>query len=69
MTGIHDVIVETPDHAATTALLTDDQVADILRCYKTRFDECSADPRVAHVTIFKNHGEAAGASARTPARC
>ena len=64
--GIHDVIVETPDHAATTALLADEQVADILRCYKSRFDECSADPRVAHVTIFKNHGAGAGTSLEHP---
>jgi UDPglucose--hexose-1-phosphate uridylyltransferase len=64
--GIHDVIVETPDHALTTALLPVEQVAEILRCYRQRFTEVSADPRIAHVTIFKNHGVAAGTSLEHP---
>jgi UDPglucose--hexose-1-phosphate uridylyltransferase len=64
--GIHDVIVETPDHSLTTALLPVDTIAEVLRCYKVRFDAVSADPRVAHVTIFKNHGAAAGTSLEHP---
>ena len=64
--GIHDVIVETPDHSLTTALLSDAQVADVLRSYKARFEAVSADPRVAHVIIFKNHGVAAGTSLEHP---
>ncbi len=60
--GIHDVIVETPDHALTTALLPVEDVAEVLRCYKRRFEEVSRDPRIAHVTIFKNHGAGAGTS-------
>ncbi len=64
--GVHDVIVDTPDHALTTALLTDEQVAQVLRAYKIRFDLLSSDPRVAHVIIFKNHGAAAGTSLEHP---
>ena len=64
--GIHDVVVETPDHSLTTAQLPDEQVAEILRAYKRRFEEMSADPRVAHVNIFKNHGVAAGTSLEHP---
>ncbi len=64
--GIHDVIVETPDHALTTALLPAEQVARILCCYRNRFQEVSADPRIAHVTIFKNHGQSAGTSLEHP---
>jgi UDPglucose--hexose-1-phosphate uridylyltransferase len=64
--GIHDVIVETPNHALTTALLPVEQVARILCCYRNRFQEVSADPRIAHVTIFKNHGQAAGTSLEHP---
>jgi len=64
--GIHDVVVETPDHSLTTALLTDAQVADVLRSYKARFEAMSADPRVAHVILFKNHGIAAGTSLEHP---
>jgi UDPglucose--hexose-1-phosphate uridylyltransferase len=64
--GIHDVIVETRDHALTTALLPVDAVADILRCYHDRYREVSDDSRIAHVTIFKNHGAGAGTSLEHP---
>jgi UDPglucose--hexose-1-phosphate uridylyltransferase len=64
--GIHDVIVETPDHSLTTALLPEEQVAQVLRAYKIRFELLSGDPRVAHVTIFKNHGVSAGTSLEHP---
>ncbi len=64
--GIHDVIVETPDHSMTTALLSDEQVTAILTVYKQRYDEISRDPRITQVTIFKNYGAAAGASLEHP---
>jgi UDPglucose--hexose-1-phosphate uridylyltransferase len=64
--GHHDVIVETPDHSLPMALMPDSQVADILRIYKTRYDYLSLDPRIAQVTIFKNHGADAGTSLEHP---
>jgi UDPglucose--hexose-1-phosphate uridylyltransferase len=60
--GIHEVIVETPDHSKTTALLEDAQVETVIQTYLNRFLFASRDPRVEQVTIFKNHGEAAGTS-------
>lgn len=56
--GVHDVVIETPDHAHVTALMSDPQVADVLRIYKTRYDELSHDPRIAHITILalRRHG-------------
>jgi UDPglucose--hexose-1-phosphate uridylyltransferase len=64
--GVHDVIIETPDHAQVLALMPDSYVAEILRVYKTRYDELSLDPRIAHITIFKNHGLDAGTSLEHP---
>ena len=64
--GIHDVIIEGRDHAATTGIMSDEQVANIIRCYRTRYRDVSNDPRITHVTIFKNHGEAAGTSLEHP---
>src|SRR5215467_846819 len=64
--GEHDVIVETPDHSLAMAMMPDSQVADILRIYKTRYDQLSLDPRIAQVTIFKNHGTDAGTSLEHP---
>lgn len=64
--GVHDVIIETPDHSQVTALMDDDHVANVLRAYKSRYDELSLDPRIAHITIFKNHGLDAGTSLEHP---
>ncbi|HZQ23689.1 MAG TPA: galactose-1-phosphate uridylyltransferase [Terriglobales bacterium] len=64
--GVHDVIVETPNHANQIALMSDMEVANILNCYRTRAQELSLDPRIAHVTIFKNHGADAGTSLEHP---
>ena len=64
--GVHDVIIETPDHGQVMAALSDLHVANVLRAYKARFDELSLDSRVAHVTVFKNHGTDAGTSLEHP---
>ena len=64
--GIHEVIVETPDHSKTTALLSDREVEIIIEVYLHRFKAASSDPRVEQVTIFKNHGDAAGTSLEHP---
>ncbi len=64
--GIHDVIVESPNHAHLTCLMADSHVADVLRAYKARYDALSLDRRIAHITIFKNHGQDAGASLEHP---
>jgi len=64
--GIHEVMVETPDHSKTTALLRDSEVETIIQVYLNRFNFASADSRVEQVTLFKNHGEAAGTSLEHP---
>jgi UDPglucose--hexose-1-phosphate uridylyltransferase len=64
--GVHDVIVESPDHSQVMALMPDSYVAEILHIYKTRYDELSLDPRIALITIFKNHGIDAGTSLEHP---
>jgi UDPglucose--hexose-1-phosphate uridylyltransferase len=64
--GFHEVIVDSPNHAACLALMSDEHVAGVLKVYKQRYNALSADPRVTHVTIFKNHGVDAGASQPHP---
>ena len=64
--GHHEVIVETPDHSLTTALLTDDEVTLIIESYRRRYRDVMADSRIEQVTLFKNHGEAAGTSLEHP---
>ena len=60
--GFHEVIVESPDHSATTALLSDAQVCNLLKVFKARYEQLSLDSRVANITVFKNHGVEAGTS-------
>jgi UDPglucose--hexose-1-phosphate uridylyltransferase len=64
--GVHDVIIDTPDHSQYMALMPDAHVANVLRAYKSRYHALSLDPRIAHITIFKNHGADAGASMEHP---
>jgi UDPglucose--hexose-1-phosphate uridylyltransferase len=64
--GYHHVIVETPDHSKTTALLTEPEIEMILDSYKRLYFDITKDPRVEHVTMFKNHGLAAGTSLEHP---
>jgi UDPglucose--hexose-1-phosphate uridylyltransferase len=64
--GVHEVIIESPDHSKSTALLKDSQVETLIDAYLDRFNFASQDPRVEQVTIFKNHGLAAGTSLEHP---
>jgi UDPglucose--hexose-1-phosphate uridylyltransferase len=64
--GVHDVIIDTPDHAQPMARMSDACVANVLRAYKARYDALSLDSRIAQVTIFKNHGADAGTSLEHP---
>jgi len=64
--GAHEVIVETPDHAATLATIGEAAVADILWAYRERMADLGKDRRFQYVMVFKNHGEAAGASLEHP---
>lgn len=60
--GIHEVIIESPLHNVTLALLDNSVVAKVMQAYKYRYLEIYKDPRIQLVTIFKNHGEGAGTS-------
>jgi UDPglucose--hexose-1-phosphate uridylyltransferase len=64
--GYHEVVVEHPHHNTTIALLTDDEVADIITMYWTRYAVIRKDPEAESIIIFKNHGERAGTSLYHP---
>jgi UDPglucose--hexose-1-phosphate uridylyltransferase len=64
--GYHEVIVEHPRHDLTTALLTFQDLANILLVYRQRYSEIRKDPRIETIIIFKNHGESAGTSLEHP---
>ncbi|MDN5337549.1 MAG: UDPglucose--hexose-phosphate uridylyltransferase [Thermotogaceae bacterium] len=64
--GAHEVVIETPDHNTTLALLPTKQVEEIVWAYRHRYNELSKDPRVKYILIFRNHKKDAGASLAHP---
>jgi UDPglucose--hexose-1-phosphate uridylyltransferase len=60
--GAHEVIIETPDHNATIATMPAKRVEDMLWAFRDRILDLRKDKRFKYILIFKNHGEAAGAS-------
>jgi UDPglucose--hexose-1-phosphate uridylyltransferase len=60
--GAHEVIIETPDHQKTMATLSPRRIEDVLWAYRDRILDLKKDRRFKYIMIFKNHGEAAGAS-------
>ncbi|MBI3596712.1 MAG: galactose-1-phosphate uridylyltransferase [Nitrospirae bacterium] len=60
--GAHEVIIETPDHKQTLATLTDKQLEDVLWSFRDRILDLKKDKRFRFILLFKNYGEAAGAT-------
>jgi len=60
--GAHEVIIESPDHSKTLADLTDQQIESVIWAYRDRIIDLTKDSRFRYIIIFKNQGEAAGAS-------
>ncbi len=64
--GAHEVVIETPDHLGSLATMSVDAVAEVLLAFRDRLLDLKKDPRFEYVLVFKNHGEAAGASLEHP---
>jgi UDPglucose--hexose-1-phosphate uridylyltransferase len=64
--GAHEVIIETPDHDATLASLPLGSFEEVLWAYRDRMLDLRKDQRLRYVMLFKNHGEAAGATLEHP---
>lgn len=60
--GAHEVIIETPDHNKELADLSPREVQDVLWSYRERIVDLKKDPRFRYMMVFKNQGDAAGAS-------
>ena len=64
MTGIgaHEVIIESPDHQITLATMPEKALEETLWAYRDRVLDLKNDRRFRYILLFKNHGEAAGAT-------
>lgn len=64
--GWHEVVVESPRHNTCPALDRTENLALVLKIFRSRGLEIAQDPRVEHIIWFKNHGPAAGTSLQHP---
>jgi len=60
--GAHEVVIETSDHQAELSSLPVEDLAQVLGAYRSRISDLRGDPRFKYILVFKNHGEAAGAT-------
>jgi UDPglucose--hexose-1-phosphate uridylyltransferase len=64
--GVHEVVIESPDHDREMADLPVDHVRDILATFQARLRSIEAEPQYAYIQLFKNKGMEAGASLSHP---
>ncbi len=64
--GAHEVIIESPRHDRTLADFSDQELAELLGAWRERIVDLRRDSRFRTISIFKNHGEAAGATLSHP---
>jgi UDPglucose--hexose-1-phosphate uridylyltransferase len=65
-TGAHEIIVETPEHAAD---IPERPLADVfllLWAYRERIRDLSRDHRLRHIQVFRNRGASAGGTLAHP---
>ena len=64
--GIHEVVIESPDHDADFSSFAADHAASVLRLTRDRLRRLEAEEGIRYVHWFKNRGREAGASLRHP---
>jgi UDPglucose--hexose-1-phosphate uridylyltransferase len=60
--GAHEVIIDCPEHVASLAETSENNIANVFWAFRKRAGALKRDARLAYTFLFKNHGEAAGAS-------
>jgi UDPglucose--hexose-1-phosphate uridylyltransferase len=58
--GAHEIIVETNQHIANMADLSDEQISKVITCYIDRMVDLERDDRFKYALVFKNHTWIAG---------
>lgn len=64
--GSHEVIIHSPRHDLSLALMSTEEIALVLRVYRQRYHVNSADQEVRYVHIIVNQGPESGASLEHP---
>ncbi|PIQ90426.1 MAG: galactose-1-phosphate uridylyltransferase [Candidatus Omnitrophica bacterium CG11_big_fil_rev_8_21_14_0_20_41_12] len=61
--GAHEIIIETNQHIANIADLSEDQITKVLNCYSDRILDLEKDSRLKYALVFKNYGKGSGGMA------
>lgn len=64
--GIAEVIIESPKHNLNIALMSDEEVENIIKVYKARYLSLQDKEGIEAIVIFRNHGPGAGTSLEHP---
>jgi UDPglucose--hexose-1-phosphate uridylyltransferase len=64
--GVHEVVIESPDHGTELSDLPLYHLREVLEMYKKRAESIEKDFQYKYVHIFKNKGREAGASLSHP---
>jgi UDPglucose--hexose-1-phosphate uridylyltransferase len=60
--GAHEVIIETPDHDRSMALMSEPELERVLWAFRERMLDLKQDHRLRYILVFKNQGATAGAT-------
>lgn len=60
--GAHEVIIESPEHDMKLARMPQKNLENVLWAFRERTLDLKQDKRLRYILIFKNEGEAAGAT-------
>jgi UDPglucose--hexose-1-phosphate uridylyltransferase len=64
--GAHEVIIEGPEHNKTFGGMSEKLIEEVLWAFRDRVNDLKKDHRFRYIILFKNHGDAAGASLEHP---
>ncbi len=65
-TGVHEVVIENPDHTMELGDLPDSHIREVLWIFQQRIRAIEEEFQYQYVQIFKNKGKEAGASLSHP---
>ncbi len=64
--GAHEIVVDTPCHDCRLSNLDNTEIAEWLWAISKRITDLRQDKRLVYASVFKNHGEYAGATQAHP---
>lgn len=60
--GVHEVIVDAPEHAASPATMPPEEIAELILLWRDRYLALKAESQIRCITLFANKGLASGAT-------